>query len=100
MADAEVVERLDLMVAILQLAHHDAIERARKELRSDALTAAVLEACSEDWVRSGDMQKSVAATASVGERTVRVRLAELVTRRAIARRGAGRNTEYRSMGLV
>jgi hypothetical protein len=100
MADPEVVERLDLMIAILQLAHHDAIEQARKELRADPLTTAVLEACSEDWVRSGDLQKSVAAASGVGERTIRVRLAELVTRRAIARRGAGRNTEYRSMGLV
>jgi hypothetical protein len=52
-------------------------------------------------VRSGDLQKTIAASASVNERTVRRRIQELVAHvGALQQIGAGAPTAYRSTGLI
>jgi hypothetical protein len=43
MTNDEVVERLDRVIAILALANEDAIERARKDIRTDEINSAILE---------------------------------------------------------
>jgi hypothetical protein len=93
-----VVERLDTVSAVLQLAHHDRIEQARRQLRSDPINSVILDAC-EDWTSAGVIQKA-AREAGGAERTVRSRLRELVARRALAERGAGPSRQYRATGLV
>jgi hypothetical protein len=100
MAEQVVIERLDLILAVLQLAHHDAIERASQEVRADQLNAEIVDACGEDWVGAGQLTRAAGAAAGAGERTVRTHIAALVARRAIQRRGAGKNIEYRSTGLI
>jgi hypothetical protein len=100
MADPEVVERLDLILAVLQLAHQDAIERAGSRLRSDEVNSAILEACADDWIAAGKLKSTVMSRTKAKDRTVRGRIAALTTQRAIQRRGGGSNVEYRSMGLV
>ena len=96
----EVLERLDLMLAVLQLAHHDAISRAAAELRADAVNAAILDACADDWVGAADLKECVLAKVKIGDTALRGRLSTLVARRAIQRRGATHTTAYRSLGLV
>ena len=98
--DPEVLERLDLMLAVLQLAHQSDIERAASTLRADDISAAILDACADDWVPAGKLTKAVAAQVKKSDRSVRDRLLQLTTKRAIKRRGAGPNVEYRSLGLV
>lgn len=105
MADSEIVERLDAMLAVLQLAHHDAIERAREDIRSDALRAAILDCCSNGRIPSGGLKAAAAAAVKglgvpASPRTIEQRLNELVARRALKRRGETRGTEYRATGLV
>ena len=100
MPESDVLERLDLMLAVLQLAHHDAIERAGEAIRQDPVNVAILAACGEDWVAAGALAKQVAAEVAMSERRVRDRIAALTTRRVLKRRGAGPAVEYRSMGLV
>ena len=100
MADPETIERLDLMLAVLQLAHHDAIQQAGAVLRQDPVNVAVLEACADDWISPKDLVAKVLAETDVKERTIRQRIADLLTRRAITKRGSGSNTVYRSLGLV
>jgi hypothetical protein len=96
----EVTERLDLMLAVLQLAHHDAITSAANELRADNVNAAILDACADDWVPAAELKAEVHAKVSVGDSTLNARLATLVARRAIQRRGATHTTAYRALGLV
>lgn len=96
----EILERLDLMLAVLQLAHHDAITRAAAELRADPVTNAILVACADDWVPAAELKKRVLATVKIGDTALKGRLATLVARRAIQRRGATHTTAYRSLGLV
>lgn len=100
LADA-VVERLDLMLAVLQLAHHDAIARAAVDLRTDDIVDAILEACGEDWVPVAELKTRVKARVPAASETVITRrLGMLVARRAIQRRGATHTVAYRALGLV
>jgi hypothetical protein len=99
MAEEAVVERLDLMIATLKLAHARDIENERNRIREDAASAAILDATAEEAVKSGELQKSVVASAGVNARTVR-RLQELVAMGALRQIGSGPTTAYRSTGLI
>jgi ubiquinone/menaquinone biosynthesis C-methylase UbiE len=96
----EVMERLDLMLAVLQLANHDAITRAATELRADEVNAAILDVCADDWISAAALKAKVRAKVAVGDSTLKARLATLVARRAIQRRGATHTTAYRALGLI
>lgn len=93
------LERLDRLIALTTLANSREITEAALEIRSDAVTSAILDAC-VDWTASGSLQKDVAAAQSVSTRTVRNKIAALVGRGLLASRGSGRATEYRSAGIV
>lgn len=94
------IERLDLMVGVLQLAFDNEIAMAREELRSDPINVSILDACMDEFIASGDLQRIVSAKHKIAERTVRTRLTQLEARRVVRKRGSGRNTEYRATGLV
>jgi hypothetical protein len=101
MDDDAVVERLDLILSVLHLAHHDAIERTRATLRSDPLSVAILDACGDDWTPARTVQSEVrSVVGAIGDSTVRRRLRELVARRALHERGATHTKAYRATGLV
>ena len=94
-----VIERLDLMLAVLQLAHHDAITRAAEELRGDTVNAAILDAWT-DWTPSTEVYTAVRTATGASERTVRGRLAALQTRRALWARGTAAARQFRATGLI
>jgi hypothetical protein len=71
MADDAVVERLDLLISTIKLAFSREIDAARERIRSDTVSAGILNATAEATVRSGDLQKTVAASARVDQRTAR-----------------------------
>lgn len=97
--EEQVIERLDLMLAVLQLANHDAIERARQELRADPLNAAILDAC-PDWTPASVVYAKAKEAAGASERTIRTRLVALEARRALWARGSSRDRAFRATGLV
>jgi hypothetical protein len=95
----DVIERLDRITAILQLAHGDAIARARTRIRSDKVNAAILDA-SAKWVPSAKMQATVATKTKASTRTIQERIADLIAQGVLEKRGATRTTEYRASGLI
>lgn len=95
----EIIQRLDLLVGIIQLAYAPQIAEARASFRSDAVTSGILDGA-EDWVSSSTLQDQVAASAATSTRTVRRRINELVSMRALLTRGSSRSTEYRSANLI
>lgn len=99
MADAEILERLDLLQATLQLAFRPQLDEARSRLRSDKVVAAILDESAE-WIGSSELQKRAAAVAKSSTRTVRDRLPELVAEHVLAVRGSERKAEYRTTGLI
>jgi hypothetical protein len=96
----EVLERLDLMLAVLQLAHHDAIKRAADQLRADPVNAAILDACADEWIGARDLRDRVGKETGVKNRTIQAHVGELVTRRALQQRGATNTRAYRATGLI
>jgi hypothetical protein len=100
MAEDAVVERLDLLIATFKLAFANDIVAARERIRSDAASAAILDATAEGPVKSGDLQKGVSTAASVNARTVQRRVQELVSLGALRQTGAGPNTAYSNTGLI
>ncbi len=96
----DVVERLDLMLAVLQLAYHDAIERAADQLRSDPVNAAILDACADDWLGARELRERIEKETGSKPRTIQTHVAELVTRRALQQRGATNTRAYRTTGLI
>lgn len=99
-ADEDVVERLDRLITLFSIAFRDLIERERETIREDPVAAAILDASSEEWVSSGDLQRCVAAATGVSERTVLRSMVVLAGRGLLSVRGAGRLTSYRSTGVL
>ncbi len=97
-ADPEILDRLDRIQATLQLAYSEQLRATSERLRSDPVTATILD-LAEDWVSSSELQAQVAKKLKVSERTVRNRLVDLTEARALMVRGGGR-PEYRASGLV
>jgi chorismate mutase len=100
MADEEIVQRLDKLIAILQLAHYEDIERGRARILADELNAAILEAAAK---RTPTAQVVAAARKTKGSpspATIGRRIASLVDQGALARSGAGPSTAYEATGLV
>jgi hypothetical protein len=97
-ADPEILDRLDRILATLQLAYSEQLRAASERLRSDPVTATILDLAA-DWVSSSELQAQVAKQLKVSDRTVRHRLVELTDARALMVRGGGR-PQYRASGLV
>jgi hypothetical protein len=95
----DVVERLDRITAILRLAHRDAIEHTRIEIRSDKVNAAILDATAQ-WAGTASLQATVMKKSGAKERTVQMRIVDLLAQGLIEKRGGGRNIEYRATGLI
>ena len=93
-------ERLDRIAAILALANREAISEARKEIRGDALSAAILDNCPPDWAAGREIEKKVPAKVKSSSRTFARRLSELVAEGALYRQGKGAGVKYRPTGLV
>jgi bifunctional ADP-heptose synthase (sugar kinase/adenylyltransferase) len=98
-ADAEVTERLDTIIALLNLAFSEPIGRARKAVLDDPVAAAVLDAVGAGALSAGELKKTVAATTNQSERTVQRRITTLVSERVIEQIGSGPRTSYRATGL-
>lgn len=100
MSDSEIAQRLDKMIAILQLANYEDIERGRARIRSDKTNAAILEfAAAEKWP-AGKLIQAVSKKTGESGSTVKRRIAGLVDQGALERSGAGPSTAYKATGLV
>jgi hypothetical protein len=98
-ADEEITNRLDLILATLRLAFARQLHEARDEMRKDDVTAAILDETG-NWTLSTDVQSRVAKSTGKTERRVRDRLPGLVEQGVLATRGTERKLEYRRTGLI
>jgi hypothetical protein len=97
--DRAVLDRLDLLLGVVQLAYAEQIGTARAKLRSDPVVAGILDA-SDDWIKAGELVTQVVTESGASKRTVQRRVSELITSRALGVQGAGSAISYRSTGLV
>jgi hypothetical protein len=94
----EIGRKLDLLIALTRVGVRDQLERERRRLEEDRVSAAIL-LNSQDWISAGELKDAVARTTRQSEATVKRRVAELVARGALLKRGATRTMSYRSSGL-
>lgn len=99
MSDEEIIKRLDRLIAIQQLAHKDVLASARATIRADKVNAAILDA-SANWVGTAALQATAMKKSGAKERTVQMRIVDLLDQGVLEKRGGGRNIEYRSTGLL
>ena len=95
----EVLQRLDKIAAILQIAHKDSIERARDEINADAIDAAILKAAGKP-TPGGQLATAVAKKTKRTKRSVQLHVAELLERGLLEKTGAGTATTYETTGLI
>ncbi len=100
MADEGVARQLDRVIAILQLAFRDQIEKARREVLEDPVNAAILDLTATDWVVAGDLKDMVGKATKQGSRTVERRLARLVAIGSVEQGASGPKSRYRSTGVL
>jgi hypothetical protein len=86
----------DRIAARLQLAHRDAIESARTEIRTDTAILAATTKLSP----SGKLVSAVKKKTGQSPATICRRIASLLEQGAIEKHGAGPATQYRATGLI
>lgn len=99
MADDAIVQRLDKLVAIMQLAHKEAIDQARDRILSDKANKAILDAAS-DWTPAGTLKKAVMQKTKQSQPTVERRIADLVAQGVLDKQGGGGSVSYKTAGLI
>lgn len=96
--DEEIVERLDKVIALLQLAHADSIDATSNRIRSDKVYAAILDS-TESWTAASKVQ-AAAKKAGAARSTTSKKIVELIALGLLEKRGGGSTMAYRSTGLV
>ncbi|HVV58307.1 MAG TPA: hypothetical protein VHC45_08080 [Gaiellaceae bacterium] len=97
--DIELLERLDRIEKILSVAFAERLAEFGASIRSDKVSAAILDNAN-DWIGSTELQEKVAAAFSMTTRRVRDRFPDLVGQRVLQVRGAESRPEYRATGLI
>jgi len=96
--DKEIVDRLDTIIAILNLAFAGPIQSARDKIQKDPVNAAILDALALGAVPAGELQEMVKKATGQSVRSVQVRLAALAEQRVLERIGSGPKISYRATG--
>ena len=95
----EILERLDKLVAIQQLAHREALESARVSIRADKVNAAILDATTK-LTPAGKVVTDVRKKTGQSPATISRRIAFLMELGVVEKQGGGPATRYRSTGLI
>lgn len=98
--DDLIVERLDMLLGVVRLAFDEPIRAAASRVRSDPVSAEVLDATETEWVGAGALKDQVRIATRASDRTVSRRIAELVSQSALKQRGSGSAVSYRATGLL
>jgi Fic family protein len=91
-------DKLDLLISLLRIAHAEPLTSEREVVLSDPVSRAALVA-SEELVEAGVLKKKMIADTKSSPATVSRRLAELVEKGLLKRRGSGGRVSYQATGL-
>lgn len=95
----EVVERLDRLAAIMQLAYREQIEASRLAIRSDKVNAAILDGAKK-LTPAAKLKAAVIKKTGTGSSTFSERVATLIELGLLEKEGGGKATQYRAAGLI
>jgi len=92
-------DQVDMLVSLLKLAYSDTISEVQRKVSEDIVMRNIMELVPED-LPSGDLVSAVSAHVKQGERTIRGRLSDLVSMGVLKIERVGKNSFYRSTGLI
>jgi hypothetical protein len=95
-----IVERLERLTVLLELALRPQLEQARRQIRSDEVDAAIFDSADGAWTPAAKLQHEVAAATGKKERSIQGHVGDLVEKGFLLRRGGGKNVEYRSSEVI
>jgi hypothetical protein len=95
----EVLQKLDRIIAILQIVHKDEIDRARGDITADKVDAAILKAAAKA-TPAGQLVKSVQTKTKQTKRSVQRHVADLIEQGLLEKSGGGSATAYKATGLI
>ena len=99
MANEDVVQKLDTIIAILKLAHREEIEAARGAIRKNDTSAAVLDGA-RTWTPAGKLKTAVMKKTGAGATTFTERVSDLLQLGVLEKQGGGPTTQYKTTGLI
>jgi DNA-binding transcriptional ArsR family regulator len=94
-----IAKKLDMLIAITRLAYRESIDTLAKQIRSDPISARILEFASEPMAY-GLLSKQVAEATGAAEITVKRKIADLRDAGVLAVRKQGRDAIYENAGLL
>jgi hypothetical protein len=89
-----VVQRLDRLTTLLELALAPQLEEARQKIRSDGLDAAIFDAAAGGWTPASQLRQAVAAATGRKQRAIQIHVGDLVDKGFLLKRGGGNHVEY------
>jgi Fic family protein len=96
----EIVERLDRLMTLLEVALAPQLEQGREAVRKDPVDASILDLTAGKWIPTAKLQMQVEAKTETKDRTIRDHIKVLVERGFLQSQGGGRSTQYRSTGVI
>jgi hypothetical protein len=99
-SEAPLLERLDRLTGLLELALAPQIEAGRAAVRADEIDAAILDNASGAWKPAGKLQEAVAKKTGKKTRAIQDHIGDLVERGLVQKKSAGPKTEYRATGVA
>jgi hypothetical protein len=91
-------QKLDLLIALTRLSVRAEVAQELDAIRNDAVLLAILRSV-DDWIPAGKLKEGVRSATGQSDMTVKRRIADLVSRGALLRDGAGPAVKYRTSGL-
>jgi hypothetical protein len=95
----EVVDRLDKIAAILQLAFAEQLLAARARLDADPVSATALR-LTGDWTAGTELVAAIMTATGKSRAVAYARLGELRDSHVLVDRTSGRSTEYKASGVI
>lgn len=96
--DDDLGQKLDLLIALTRIGVREQLELDRRVIEQEPVSLALLQHA-EDRVAAGQLKATVKDLTNQSGRTVERRIAQLISRGAMQRRGSGGSISYRSTGL-
>jgi hypothetical protein len=99
LSEEDIIQGLDRLIAIQQLARRDVLESARAAIRTDKVNAALTDAATQ-WTGAKKLQTTVATKTKASTRTIQERIVALLAEGVLEKRHGGPKTEYKASGLI
>ena len=96
----DIVNRLDLLIALWKLANREELSKIKNEIEKDDISKRILELTSEDDLGYSELAENVAKLTNKGKSTVELRIIRLAGLKVLNKKRAGKKVLYSNSGIL